>query len=445
MEYPRALDYLKEAETRGIRPGLENTRVILDHLPRPAGDIPYIQVAGTNGKGSTAHFLTSILQAAGHRVGLFTSPHLTDVRERITIDKQWIPAEEFAHSLETVKNISENLLEKGTIQYLPTYFELVFLIAIDYFSRQKPGIAILEVGLGGRLDATTAIDTQVSIITNISHDHTAMLGTRITDIAREKAGIIKKGVPIVCGCTIGGAAHRVIKEIARQKEAPFFNVIDAKNYLDVVHRDNAYRCTYTSDAEAHAFDVHLNGAHQVFNAAAAVKTLRVLCRHTGTHVRLTPQAIRTGISNNMVPGRIEILQTSPKVILDSSHNADSTAALASFLKETNKKNLTLVFGVLADKNYRKMITLLRPHIENVILTQPQSERALPAAKIAALFKTRGSPKTLPAVVMENNYTDAYNAARRFKKDILVTGSFYLVGAMRETVINHTPKIGESHG
>ncbi|UCH95783.1 MAG: bifunctional folylpolyglutamate synthase/dihydrofolate synthase [Candidatus Aminicenantes bacterium] len=430
MDYQGVLEYLKDIEAGGIHLGLENTRQILDRFSKdPDTDfrgIDFIQVAGTNGKGSTAHFLASILQSAGYRVGLFTSPHVEDIRERITINKQWISEEDFSTGLWSVKDLSENLLKGGLISRAPTYFEHIFLTALHYFSRARVDIAILEVGLGGRWDATSTITPGVSVITNIAKDHTAMLGTRIRDIAGEKAGIIKRRIPVVCGCRVGSIAHRVIKTIAAQNNALFYNVLDSKNQLDIHRNNHFYRCRYTTESGDYAFEVRLNGVHQAFNAAAAIKTLQVL-GNTRHSISVPRASIGEGISNTFIPARIEILDTSPPIILDASHNVESTAVLTHFLKEKGRSGLTLVFGVLADKNYRKMISLLLPYIHRVILTEPLSGRALPAQKMLKFFNHK-------EVILRKKLEEAYHAARQFKGDILVTGSFYLVGAIRKIIL-----------
>lgn len=432
MDYPRVLIYLKDQESRGIHPGLENTRQMLKHFPHFYRDfetdmqrICFIQVAGTNGKGSTAYFLASILQAAGYKVGLFTSPHLNDIRERISINNQWISPGDFSTGLCSVKGLAEDLLKRGLISQIPSFFEYTFLIAVHHFCREKVNFVILEVGLGGRWDATSAITPGVTAITTIGRDHTLILGKRLGEIAGEKAGIIKKGVPVVCGCKVGSIAHRVIKDTAHRTGAPFFNVIDSKNYLEI--RDNHfYHCSYITESDDYTFDVRLNGIHQTFNAAAAVRVIQVLSNNDKS-VCLSKASICDGISDTFVPARIETLDASPRVILDGSHNVQSITALAHFLKEKKKNRLTLVFGVLADKNYRGMIALLLPYIHRVILTEPLSERALPAEKMLKFFKDK-------VVLVRKKPGEAYRSARQFKDDILITGSFYLVGEIRKIIL-----------
>lgn len=426
------MKYLKDLEVGGIHPGLENTRQLLKHFSRFYKDfeielpqIYVIQVAGTNGKGSTAYFLASILQAAGYKVGLFTSPHLHDIRERISINQQWISPGDFSTGLCSIKGLAEDLLKTGLLRHLPSFFETLFLIALHYFFREKVDIIILEVGLGGRWDATSALTPEVTAITTIARDHTMILGKRLGEIAGEKAGIIKKGVPVVCGCRVGSIAHRVIKHRASQVQAPFFNVIDSKNHLEILD-NHSYQCSYTTEWDDYRFDVRLNGVHQTFNAAAAIKVIQVI-NHNNKSVSVSKSSICDGISDTFVPARIETLDTSPRVILDGSHNVQSTTALAHFLKEKKKNHLTLIFGVLADKNYQRMIALLLPYIRSVILTEPVSKRALPPEKMLKFFKDK-------KVLVRKNHEGAYRWARQFNSDILITGSFYLVGAMRKIIL-----------
>ena len=276
MNYTQALDYLQDVQERGAKLSLANIQNIIDNLPFDLSHIKFIQVAGTNGKGSTAHFLTSILQYAGNKVGLFTSPHLQDIRERITINKGWISKEDFALCLFQVKKIAEELLRKKAIDNMPTFFEHIFLTSLYYFKRNRVDYAVLEVGLGGRLDATSTVTPEVSVITNISFDHTKTLGKRIKDIAAEKAGIIKKHVPVVCGCSVYSTANRVIKNTSAARNAPFYNVFDAKNRLETGKKNGSHHCIYTTGSGTYTFDVHLNGCHQTKNAATAIKAIEIL-------------------------------------------------------------------------------------------------------------------------------------------------------------------------
>jgi dihydrofolate synthase / folylpolyglutamate synthase len=443
MNYHEVLEYLKEVESRGINPGLDNTVKLLEHMkiqsPETPGGITFIQVAGTNGKGSTSHFIASILEDSGYKVGLFTSPHLVDIRERIVINRQMISREDFAKGLGEIKVLAEELLSNGAINAMPSYFEYTFLTALYHFSHSEVDIAILEVGLGGRWDATSAITPKVSVITTISRDHTHVLGNRLQDIAAEKAAIIKKGIPVVCGCKKRTVAHQVIKKNAGQQEAPFFNVIDTRNRLEVQYRDDGYRCSYSTHPipARYLFDVRLKGSFQTQNAATAIKAVQVLDqtlrRERGmldsVYFPISPDNISRGIENCSIPARIEVLDTSPPVILDGGHNIESLTGLVKFLQERNKYNLTLIYGVLADKNYKKMSGLLLPHVQHVLLAAPNSKRALPSEKLLGMFKYHGK-----SVIIKKTIEDAYQTARQFDSEILVTGSFYLVGELRRMIM-----------
>jgi dihydrofolate synthase/folylpolyglutamate synthase len=423
MNYHGVLEYLTKIQEKGAKLSLENIQKIIDHFPFDLNSISFIQIAGTNGKGSTSHFITSMLKSAGHKVGLFTSPHLQDIRERISINKEWISRDHFSQSLSRVKRIVESLYEKKVIDDIPTFFEHLLLTALDFFVHEKVDYAVLEVGLGGRLDATSTITPVISVITNISLDHTKTLGKRIQDIATEKAGIIKPGVPIVCGCSVRSIANRTIRKIADQRQSEFFNVFDRDNTLSVADGEKYQICQYTTKSDQYTFELQLQGKHQGKNAATAIKVFEVLNRHE----EIFPMdAILSGIKQNFVPGRIEHIPASPKIILDSGHNLEGIKALSDFLAQKDKKNLTLVFGVLRDKKYKKMVDMLLPFTKNVILTEPVSKRALPAEKLSHLFSGK-------KVFIEKSPLKALESARILKNEILITGSFYLAGVMRNII------------
>jgi dihydrofolate synthase/folylpolyglutamate synthase len=429
MNYSQSLLYLEKIQEKIVKLTLSNIKKAINHLPFSIKNINFIQVAGTNGKGSTSHFITSILQAAGFRVGLFTSPHLQDIRERITINKQWITEAEFAESLTAVKGMCEDLDKKKLIDNIPTFFETLFLLAIHYFYRNKVDFAVFEVGLGGRLDATSTITPRVSVITNISYDHTKTLGKRIRDIAVEKAGIIKKNIPVICGCQRKSISRKIIREISKKRNAPFHDVLVSEKSLQIEEKPQGYRCTFVTELNRYQFEIHLNGKHQVMNAATAIRTIEIL-KTRGFHI--SSEAITEGVEKNFVPGRIEIINTFPQIILDGGHNVAGIASLVQFLDQKHINDLTLIFGVLGDKNYRKMISLLMPYIGRVVITEPLSDRALPAEKLIKFFNQKETR------VMKN-IRDALETAKTWAGNILVTGSLYLVGEMRNIIFG-----GASH-
>ena len=423
MNFKEALYYLEQVREKGTKLALDNIQRIIDNLPISLDKIHFIQVAGTNGKGSTSHYLTSILSKSGYKTGMFTSPHLQDLRERITINKEWISEQDFADSILKVKEVSEKLLKNKIIEETPTYFEHMLLTSLFYFFKHQVDFAVMEVGLGGRLDATSTLSPVITIITNISYDHTKTLGKSLALIAAEKAGIIKNGIPVICGCRTNTAANRTVKKIAEEKAAPFFNSFDKKNSVSFTQKNEYYDSTYLSDSGKYQFRVFMNGNHQVSNAATAIKTIEVL---NNRGFDISSPAIISGIEQNSVPGRIETFNIKNGIILDGGHNEESIKALSGYLKEKKKKDLTLIFGVLRDKKYRKMIKYLEPYIQNIIITEPVSPRALPAEKLAKEFKEK---KTY----IQKNLKLALEEAYRFKNEILITGSLYLAGEMRALV------------
>jgi len=423
MDYHTGLEYLQQVQHLGAKLEIKTIQKIISNLPFNLKNIKFIQVAGTNGKGSTSHFITSIIQTAGYKAGLFTSPHLQNIRERITINKNWISRDAFAKSLSEVKDISQDLHKKGIIPSLPTFFEHIFLISLHHFYLNQVDFVILEVGLGGRLDATSTITPCASVITNISYDHTKTLGKRISEIAAEKAGIIKTAVPVVCGCNTRSVSNRVIRDIALKKGATFHNVIDKQNSLQLNHLGRFYKGIYSTPDNEYKFELYLRGEHQGRNAVTAIKVVEILNKKG---YNISKDAISQGIAKNFVPGRIEIIKYSPQIILDSSHNEESIRALKNFLEQDNKKNLTLIFGVLRDKKYRKMIELLLPYAGNIIITEPKSSRALPAEKLPKYFQNKN-------VWIKKNFADAFRKAKQLNSEILITGSIYMVGEMRNII------------
>ncbi len=423
MTFKEALNYLEFVRERGTKLSLENIQIIVDNLPISLNNIKFIQVAGTNGKGSTSHYLTSILKESGFIVGMFTSPHLQNLRERITINKEWITESDFANSLNKVKNICEKLLKNKIIEESPTYFEHMFLSSLFYFYKKKVSFAIMEVGLGGRLDATSTLLPMVSVITNISYDHTKTLGRKLGLIATEKAGIIKRGVPVVCSCNTRTVANRIIKKIASEKFSPFYNTFDNNNKITFKEESDFYSASYLSVKRKYDFRVFMNGNHQVGNAATAIKVIEVL-ENKGINIPI--KSIVSGIEKNSVPGRIEVFHSNKGIIIDGGHNEESIKALSQYLKEKRKNDLTLIFGVLRDKKYKKMIKYLIPHIENVIVTEPVSPRALSAEVLEKAF--------LPIkTIIHKNLRSALEEALSFNKEVLITGSLYLAGEMRNLV------------
>ncbi|MCX6554559.1 MAG: bifunctional folylpolyglutamate synthase/dihydrofolate synthase [Candidatus Aminicenantes bacterium] len=420
MHYAAIGEYLEKLQGENSKLSLHTIGLIIAHLPFPVESVKYVQVAGTNGKGSTSHFIAAILRSAGWRVGLFTSPHLQDVRERICLNGRMITQKHFARAITVVDGIVRGLLRRRVIAQGPTFFETLFLAALVHFCRSRADWAVLEVGLGGRLDATSTVVPEVAVITNIAKDHTQILGKTLAAIAREKAGVCKKNVPLVSGCPHSSFAGRVIAREARRKKSPLHLVFAGAQSLRCEKNGPSYLCHYDAGGHRYEFQVYLKGRHQTVNAAVAVKTADVL---QGLGWKIPTAAIRRGIRAMFIPGRLELLSKRPPVIIDGSHNSDGVRVLTDFLREENIQAVTLIFGVLGDKHYRGMARQLAPLAANVILSAPPNPRALPPEKLLPFFKGTNCR-------VERDLAKALAIAKKLKRTIIVCGSLYLAGALR---------------
>lgn len=414
-------DYLKSLERFGIKLGLDNIQTLLDALGRPHRAFPSVLIAGTNGKGSVAAMLTRILSENGLRAGLYTSPHLVRIEERIRIGERLITPGEFRRGLSRLKETIDGLLASGRLENPPTFFEVLTALAISHFARKKVDIAVLEVGMGGRFDATNAVTPLVSVITTIARDHQEYLGSTLGRIAYEKAGIIKPGVPVVCG--VGrGTAFRVIRARARDLGAPLIEALGPGTSLDARASAGGYRFLFTSPAGRYAFRPSLPGLHQGWNAAVAIRTAEVL----GTIRRpLDRKSFARAVGSTRWEGRLEVVAKRPAVILDGAHNAEGAAALGAYIRDILRKPVILVFDAMKDKEIRKMAARLFPLAKKIILTQIPMRRASSPAEIRSL-----SRESRDRIVCEPDVAAALDLARRAggaDSPIVVAGSLFLVG------------------
>jgi dihydrofolate synthase/folylpolyglutamate synthase len=430
MHYAAALEYLKKIQGENCKLSLDTIQRIIARLPFDVGAVKYVQVAGTNGKGSTAHFIASILQSAGWRVGLFTSPHLQDVRERIRVNGKPISRRDFSHAVGAVRDLGLELIAAGVIANLPTFFETLFLASLFHFNRRGSAWAVLEVGLGGRLDATSTVTPEISVITNISSDHTHILGKTLAAIAGEKAAIARENVPLVSGSSPRSVAARIIRARALDKKAPLVEVFSPPARLLVERKGNSYFCRYGVPGHETRFRVVQKGRHQALNAAVAVRTADEL-RRRGWEIGAA--AVARGIRDMFIPCRLEVFKGRPPLILDGAHNRAGIKVLTEYLREEGIRDITLIFGVLQDKHYPAMARALAPLAARVILIEPLSERALPAEKLLPFFRGRECR-------IERNYSQALAVAKKSKSTIIVCGSLYLVGEMRTVILG-----GKKHG
>jgi dihydrofolate synthase/folylpolyglutamate synthase len=410
--YTACLEAMYGLRRFGIKLGLETIQGILRTLGNPQDGYRVVHVAGTNGKGSVASALASILIASGYRVGLYTSPHLVRFNERICIDNQPIQDGDVIRAYEAVRQAPDGDRE-------PTFFEFATAMALYEFGRQRVDWAVAETGMGGRLDATNVVQPSLTVITNISVEHTEYLGETIPQIAGEKAGIIKAGVPVVTGVEQDDAAA-VIAETAAENAAAMYRL---NTDFHVVPSAGG-EFTYTGmDHSWSGMRTGLAGRYQLDNAAMVLAGCELLQR-SGT--KLPMPAIRNGLAQNKWPGRLEIVSTSPYIIIDGAHNLAAARSLATFLEEAmGDRDVTLIAGILDDKPYRGILETLLPKCRKAILTSPKIYRALPAE---ALRRAAGDLVADMTVIPDVADAVRHAMETAAEKDaICIAGSLYVVG------------------
>jgi len=423
-------DLLSRQPQTSIRLGLERITAACEALGRPQGRYPSVLIAGTNGKGSTAAFLSSILARTGRKVGLYTSPHLVDFRERIRIDGEAISPEELERAGARLLQAWPPFGEPGHPDAL-TYFEAATAMAFDVFARAGVDIAILEVGLGGRLDATNVPGTRLcaAVVTPIGLDHTEYLGDTLEAVAGEKAAIARAGIPLVTGAQ-RQEAMEVLRRRAQEVGAPL--IVAPKLPIGLAMEE------VPGDAPGGAGvasgpRLGLLGLHQVQNAALAVATLAVI---RGT-IETTEAMVREGLAAARWPGRMERVADSPLTILDGAHNADGARALAASLAALwPRRRFNLIFGVLADKDRGSILEALLPLAASLHLCPVASSRAVPASVVAAEAEALGAQVRTHA-----SLGAALDAAREEAGEegaVLVCGSLYLIGAARAILCGDPP-------
>lgn len=404
-------------------------RVLMDALGSPQLRFPSVLIAGTNGKGSTSATLASILRARGYRVGLYTSPHLTRVNERVRIDGRDISDDDFARFYFRVDDCARRLVEEGHLQWHPSFFETMTALAFLNFAEREIDIAVLEVGMGGRLDATNIVEPLVSVITDISLDHTEWLGSTITKIAREKAGILRRDGVLVT-LPQHPEANQAIGEAAAA-----LNVrgVNAAEYVPSRgNNDGAYMMTIMGERVEIASP--LGGAHQRRNVALAIATAVELCNFHG--YTLTAAQIAEGVRETRWPGRLERISRAgtPDVLLDVAHNPAGAWALRSALSNLRPQptTMTLVFGCLKDKALFEMAQILFPIFDKVVLTEVPSPRTAALEQLQNAAEMTGLPSTTAA----DPKSALAQAIAACPNDglVVVAGSVYLAGELRGRLV-----------
>ncbi len=418
-EYDSTLKEMFGLQRFGIKLGLATIRNILKGLGNPQKSMACIHIAGTNGKGSIASCLAGILKQAGYRTGLYTSPHLIDFNERININGRQITNKEVVKAYKTVKQV-----HKGSRE--PTFFEFTTAMALYEFGRQKVDWAVIETGMGGRLDATNIVNPAVSIISNISLEHKMYLGNTIAQIAAEKGGIIKPRVPVVTGAR-QPSALAVFQSIADSKKAPFYRY--GQNFRVRRNRNGTFHY-YGLSHDWKDLKTSLVGPHQVNNAALALAACETLVQKK--QAQITETHLRDGLQNTVWPGRLEYVSESPLIILDGAHNLAAARNLANYLKDNLKqRELILVVGILDDKPYKAMLRPLMKLCNRVIVTRPIIDRALePGILYSEAKQYVADVILLPDV--DRAVTHALSTAD--SDDVIcIAGSLYVVGEAKQTL------------
>jgi len=413
-DYDNTINYLYSLQNFGIKLGLTNITALLRRLGSPHEAYKTIHIAGTNGKGSTASALESVLLKEGYRVGLYTSPHLVDFKERFRVNGKDIDEQSIVRLTKIIRARKDDLNIDSEI----TFFEYTTALAFCYFMEQDVDIAIIEVGMGGRLDATNVLTPTVSVITSISKEHEQYLGDTLEEIAGEKAGIIKEDIPVVLSAN-DDRVVKVVEQIAKKKRAKLHRQNQGFEYI--VRRDGTF--DYHGINKAYAYlEKGLLGAHQYSNFTTALAALEVI---SDKGFSVSEESVRTGLKTARWPGRFEVVSDTPLIILDGAHNNESMETAVKTLSEhyADKRVIT-VLGVMKDKDVSGIIERVERVSDNVIITKPEIDRAASPDELAGLFS--GDKEVVTTVSVD----EALNRAKEMTDTdslIFVTGSLFTVG------------------
>lgn len=426
MKYEEAMKYITEVGNFGSNYGLERTYKLLEHLGNPERDLKLIHIAGTNGKGSTTSMITEILMGEGHKVGMYTSPFIEEFEERIQINRNNIPKESLAILMDEIKVAVDKVIEAGYNH--PTEFEIITVLMLLYFKKENIDFGVIEVGLGGTLDSTNVIKPIIQVITSISFDHTNLLGNTLEKIAREKAGIIKRGIPTV----IYPQQEEVLKVIKNKCFEMDSELYIANNenlkFENIVNLDKPYQLLkYNNEID---ILLPLLGEHQIINLSVAMQAIEVL--NNKNIIDISIANIVKSIKNVSWKGRLEVLSNNPYVVIDGAHNIQGIKTLSRNIKKYFKyENLYLILGILADKDVEEMIKIITPMAKKVYSVTPNSIRGELAESLKdEVSKFNKNCKAFDKY--EEAYLEALNDASE-KDLILASGSLYMIGDMRKII------------
>lgn len=419
MTVEQALEYIHSVCWKGAIPGLSRTFELLERMGDPQKKLKFVHIVGTNGKGSTAAMTASVLRKAGYTTGLYTSPYIFRFHERMQVNGEEISDRELAEITEFVRPHAEAMADH------PTEFELVTAIAMEFFARRKCQIVVLEAGMGGAMDSTNVIDApEVAVFTNIGLDHTEYLGDTLEKIAETKAGILKSGSDAVC-YRVNASVEAVYERICAEKHIPLHKA----QFDSIVSRSHSLEGqTFDYEARKDIF-LPLLGDHQLHNAAVAITVIDTLISR-GWHI--SEENLREGLRDVKWPGRFDILRRKPLFIVDGGHNPQCMAALVQNIRDyLPGVKLTVLTGVLADKDYSDMYDMTAPFAAQFVAVTPPNPRALPAQDLAKYLEKYGKPVTAAETVGDGVRKAAALAGE--SGTVLAFGSLYMIGEIRDAV------------
>ena len=426
MRYEEAMKYITEVGNFGSNYGLERTYKLLEYMGNPEKSLKFIHIAGTNGKGSTTSMIAEILMGAGYKVGMYTSPFIEEFEERIQINRNNIPKEKLASLMDEVKSAVDKVIEDGYNH--PTEFEIITVLMLLYFKKENIDFGVIEVGLGGTLDSTNVITPVLQVITSISFDHTNLLGNTLEEIAGEKAGIIKSGIPTVIYPQKEEALKVIENKCSEMNSKLYIANCDNFKFENVVNEDRPYQLLkYNNEVD---ILLPLLGEHQITNLSVAMTSIEVLNNINMTNILL--DSIVKSIKNVKWKGRLEVLSKNPYVVIDGAHNIQGIETLSRNIKKYFKyENLYLILGILADKDVQEMIKVIAPMAKKIYAVTPNSIRA----ELAEDLK-REIIKYNENCEAYDDYKEAYLTAINDANEndfVLASGSLYMIGDMRKII------------